>query len=89
MPRALQDLLGRPLLDQEPDVHRAAEVVRHEAGPAPGFADQVAMQLEQHVPFVPEIGVGALREDAVVEGFLAARRRGATEARCRGGRMDR
>ena len=41
-------------------------------GRAPGFAAEVASELERHVPFVPEIRVSALGEDAVVEGCLAA-----------------
>jgi predicted NBD/HSP70 family sugar kinase len=41
-------------------------------GRAPGFAAGVASELERHVPFVPEIRVSALGEDAVVEGCLAA-----------------
>jgi predicted NBD/HSP70 family sugar kinase len=41
-------------------------------GGAPGFAANVATKLERIAPFVPEIRVSALGEDAVVNGCLAA-----------------
>lgn len=40
-------------------------------GRAPGFAAEVAAELERLAPFVPEIRVSALGEDAVVDGCLA------------------
>jgi predicted NBD/HSP70 family sugar kinase len=41
-------------------------------GRAPGFAEAVARSLETVSPFVPEIRVSALGEDAVVDGSVAA-----------------
>ncbi|MGO9196688.1 MAG: ROK family protein [Acidimicrobiales bacterium] len=41
-------------------------------GQAPGFASAVAQGLEALAPFVPEIRVSALGDDAVVDGGLAA-----------------
>jgi len=41
-------------------------------GGAAGFATEVARSLEQVAPFVPELRVSALGEDAVVQGCLAA-----------------
>jgi len=41
-------------------------------GRAPGFAADVGVALEAMAPFVPEIRVSALGDDAVVEGCLAA-----------------
>jgi len=41
-------------------------------GSAPGFAVEIAARLERLAPFVPEIRVSALGEDAVVDGTLAA-----------------
>jgi predicted NBD/HSP70 family sugar kinase len=41
-------------------------------GQAPGFAEAVAQGLESLAPFIPEIRVSALGDDAVVDGSLAA-----------------
>ena len=41
-------------------------------GQAPGFASAVAESLDRLAPFVPEIRVSALGDDAVVDGCLAA-----------------
>lgn len=41
-------------------------------GRAPGFAEQVAIALDQIAPVTPEIRVSALGDDAVVDGCLAA-----------------
>jgi len=41
-------------------------------GRAPGFAADVAARLQRLAPFVPEIRVSALGEDAVVDGCLAS-----------------
>ncbi|MGH9106605.1 MAG: ROK family protein [Acidimicrobiales bacterium] len=39
-------------------------------GQAPGFAEAVAAELERLVPFVPDVRVSALGQDAVVDGSL-------------------
>jgi predicted NBD/HSP70 family sugar kinase len=43
-------------------------------GRAPGFADEVAAQLAQHCPVVPDVRASALGDDAVVDGCLAVGR---------------